>query len=230
MFLPLAGVLLLILAGCDPFGPTYTHLDVESQRLLAGATVEKVFYNFGKGRTLGINGGFTVGSGKDSQLLSGLPARIGDTTIAGGQVIETRFNTSIYDGSLKWRHFFAGPVGYEVGTGIAFTRLNFAAASTTAEGNETKTSPAIELMLGAVVRINKRIQFEANTTGFETNKNIYDVTLNRLQMTYKIGSHFQAAGGWTWLNASATSTGGSSYSTTDSGPSVGIRFVFDKIR
>ena len=83
-------------------------------------------------------------------------------------------------------------------------------------------------MLGAVVRINKSIQFEANTTGYATNNNLNDVSMNRLQVTYRLGSHFQAAGGWTWLNASAPSSGGSSFSTTDSGPSVGIRFVFDK--
>ena len=103
-----AALMTLTLSGCS--GSMYQPLEIHSVGLIPNARIEKKLYGLANGKSLAFEGGGTWMSGGDSQELTAqlfvpTPAKVGSTTFVAPQTLETNFNLSVYDTSLRWRHF-----------------------------------------------------------------------------------------------------------------------------
>lgn len=225
-----SAMLALILTGCS--GTMYQPLDIDSVGLIANAKIEKNLYGSAKGKSLAFEGSGTWMSGSDSQELTVQPflttqARIGNTTFVAPQTLETRFNFSVYDTSLRWRHFIkSGPIGYELAGGGGFSRMHFEASGNGMQGAETVYSPDLDFRIGALVRLGRTTRIEANSTLFYTNSKLSNVARNQVSLVQMLGHHVAVEGGYSWWYADSPSTTRSTVRVQASGPSLGIRFVF----
>jgi hypothetical protein len=229
---PLSSIvmLLLILAGCS--GTGYQPLEINSVGLIPAAKIEKKMYGHADGKSLSLEGSGTWMYGSDSQELTVQPllmttAKVGNTTFAPPQTLETRFNFSVYDTSVRWRHFIAGgPFGYEVTGGGGFSRLNFGATGSGMEGEETVYSPDLDVRFGVLLRLGRTTRVEANSTLFYTNSNLSNVARNQATLVQMLGHHIAVDGGYAWWYVDSVSATRSTVRIQASGPSLGIRFVF----
>jgi len=220
----------LILAGCS--GTMYQPLDIDSVGLIANAKIEKNVYGKAKGKSLAFEGGGTWMSGSDSQELTvqsflTTQAKIGSTTFIAPQTLETRFNFSVYDTSLRWRHFIkSGPIGYELAGGGGFSRMHMEASGSGMQGTETVYSPDLDFRIGALVRLGRTTRVEGNSTLFYTNSNLSNVARNQASLVQMLGHHIAVEGGYAWWYADSPSATRSTVRVQASGPSLGIRFGF----
>jgi hypothetical protein len=220
----------LILSGCS--GAVYQPLDIQSVGLIPGAKIEKKLRGTDNGKSLAFEGSGTWMFGRDSQELTvqqflTTQARIGNTTFVAPQTLETRFNFSVYDTSLRWRHFIAGgPFGYELAGGGGFSRMHVEASGSGMQGEETVYSPDLDFRIGALLRLGRTTRVEANSTLFYTNSNMSNVGRNQVFLSQMLGHHVAVEGGYSWWYADSPSTTRSSVSIQASGPSLGIRFGF----
>jgi hypothetical protein len=225
-----AAVLTLTLTGCTSTG--YQPLDINSVGLIPAAKIEKKVYGHETGKSLAFEGGGTWMSGSDSQELTVQPffatqAKIGDTTFAAPQTLETRFNFSVYDTSLRWRHFIAGgPFGYELTGGGGFSRLHFGATGNGMQGEETVYSPDLDVRIGVLLRLGRTTRVEANSTLFYTNSNLSSVARNQASLVQMLGNHVAVEGGYAWWYVDSPSATRSTVNIQASGPSLGFRFGF----
>jgi hypothetical protein len=223
-------ILLLILAGCS--GTGYQPLEINSVGLIPAAKIEKKMYGHADGKSLSLEGSGTWMYGGDSQELAVQPfltttVKVGNTTFAPPQTLETRFNFSVYDTSVRWRHFIAsGPFGYEVTGGGGFSRLNFGATGSGMEGEETVYSPDLDVRFGVLLRLGRTTRVEANSTLFYTNSNLSNVARNQATLVQMLGHHIAVDGGYAWWYVDSVSTTRSTVRIQASGPSLGIRVVF----
>jgi hypothetical protein len=220
----------LTLVGCSGMG--YQPLEIHRVGLIPAAKIEKKMSGHDTGKSLAFEGGGTWMSGSDSQELTVQPflttqAKIGDTTFTAPQTLETRFNFSVYDTSLRWRHFIrGGPIGYELAGGGGFSRLHVEAAGNGMQGEETIYSPDLDFRFGALVRFGRTTRVEANSSLFYTNSNLSNVSRNQVSLVQMLGQHIAVDGGYAWWYADSYSTNRSAVKIQSSGPSLGIRFVF----
>jgi len=225
-----SAMLALILSGC--IGSEYQPLEINSVGLIASARIEKKLYGDANGKSLAIEGGGTWTYGSDTQELTGQlfqtsQVRVGNTTFVAPQTLETRFNFSVYDASLRWRHFIkSGPIGYELAGGGGFTHLHFEAAGSGMQGEETVYSPDLDFRIGALVRLGSSTRVEANSTLFYTNSNLSNVARNQISLVQALGQHVAVEGGYSWWYVDSPSATRSTVRIQSSGPSIGIRFGF----
>jgi hypothetical protein len=219
----------LILAGC---GTVYQPLEINSVGLIPAARIEKNLYGQANGKSLAFEGSGTWMSGSDSQELIAqqyfaTTAKVGGVTFVPPQTLETRFNFSVYDTSIRWRHFISGgPFGYEVTGGGGFSRLNFGANGNGVQGEETVYSPDLDARFGVLLRLGRTTRLEANTTLFYTNSNLSGVSRNQATLVQMLGHHVSVEGGYAWWYVTSPSTTRSTAEIQASGPSLGVRFVF----
>jgi hypothetical protein len=170
--------------------------------------------------------------GSDSQELTPQPfqsiqAKVADATFVAPLTLATNFNFSVYDTSMRWRHFlWGGPFAYEVTGGGGFSRLHFGASSNGLNGEETVYSPDLDLRIGALLRLGRTTRVEANTTLFYTNSNLSNVIHNQLSLVQMLGHHVSVEGGYARWYADSNSSTRSSVRVQSSGPSLGVRFGF----
>ena len=168
----------------------------------------------------------------DSQELTAQPllstqAKVGGTTFTAPQTLETNFNLSVYDTSLRWRHFIKkGPFGYEVTGGGGFARMHFGASGNGMEGEQAVYSPDLDFRFGAMLRLGASTRIEANSTLFVTNSNLSNVVRNQVSLVQSLGHHISVEAGYARWYADSNSTSRSSVTVQSSGPSLGIRFGF----
>jgi hypothetical protein len=229
--LVLIAMLTMIVGGCGT-GPFYLPLETRSVTLIPGVSVEKKLTGSANGKSLAFEGGGTWATGSGTQSIVAQPfltqeARVGDATFTAPQTLDTKFNFSIYDASLRWRHFIkSGPFAYELAAGTGYSRLHYEASGGGTLGTETAGSPHLSLRIGADVRLGKSTRIEANSTGFITNSNLRDVYRNQITLVQMLGHHVAVQGGYSRLNASSYISGSSGLKTSSSGPSIGARFIF----
>jgi hypothetical protein len=218
------------LAGCSV--AAYQPLDIHSVGLIPNARIEKKLHGLANGKSLAFEGGGTWMWGSDSQELTAQPffssqAKVGGTTFVAPQTLDTNFNLSVYDSSLRWRHFIKkGPFGYEVTGGGGFSRMHFGASGSGMAGEETVYSPDLDFRFGALLRLGSSTRIEANSTLFVTNSNISDVVRHQVSLVQSLGRHISIEGGYARWYADSNSTTRSSVRVQSSGPSLGIRFGF----
>jgi hypothetical protein len=226
----MAAVLALTLSGCS--GAVYQPLEIQSVGLIPNAKIEKHLRGSANVKSLAFEGGGTWMYGSDSQDLSVQPflstqAKIGSTTFVAPQTLETRFNFSVYDTSLRWRHFIAGgPFAYELAGGGGFSRLNFGATGNGMQGEETVYSPDLDVRIGVLLRLGRTTRIEANSTLFYTNSNLSSVSRNQAGLVQMLGHHVSVEGGYSWWYVESPSTTRSPVKIHASGPSLGVRFWF----
>jgi len=220
----------LPLAGCSGIG--YQPLEIHSVGLIPAAKIEKKMYGHDTGKSLAFEGGGTWMSGSDSQELTVQPfltkqKKIGDITFTAPQSLDTRFNFSVYDTSLRWRHFIkGGPIGYELAGGGGFSRLHIEVAGNGMQGEETVYSPDLDFRFGALGRLGSTTRVEANSTLYYTNSNLSNVARHQISLVQRLGNHIAVDGGYAWWYADSYSSNRSAVKIQSSGPSLGIRFVF----
>jgi hypothetical protein len=220
----------LILAGCS--GAIYQPLEINSVGLIPVARIDKTLYGHANGKSLAFEGSGTWMSGSDSQELTVQPfftttAKVGNATFVPPQTLETRFNFSVYDTSVRWRHFIAGgPFGYEVTGGGGFSRLNFGATGSGMQGEETVYSPDLDARFGVLLRLGRTTRVEANVTLFYTNSSLSSVSRNQAALVQMLGHHVSVEGGYSWWYVDSPSTTRSTVEIQSSGPSIGVRFGF----
>jgi len=225
-----AAVLALTLSGCG--GAVYQPLEIQSVGLIPNAKIENNLRGSANGKSLAFEGGGTWMYGSDSQELTVKPflstqAKIGSTTFVAPQTLETRFNFSVYDTSLRWRHFIAGgPFGYELAGGGGFSRLNFGATGNGMQGEETVYSPDLDVRIGVLLRLGRTTRIEANSTLFYTNSNLSSVSRNQAGLVQILGHHVSVEGGYSWWYVKSPSTTRSTMKIQASGPSLGVRLGF----
>ena len=225
-----AAGLTLTLSGCS--GSVYQPLEIRSVGLIPNAKIEKNLRGTANGKSLAFEGGGTWMYGTDSQELNVQPflatsAKVGNTTFVPPQTLETRFNFSVYDSSLRWRHFIAGgPFGYELAGGGGFSRLHFGATGNGMQGEETVYSPDLDVRIGVLLRLGRTTRIEANSTLFYTNSNLSSVSRNQAGLVQMLGHHVSVEGGYSWWYVESPSTTRSSVKIQASGPSLGVRFGF----
>ena len=224
-------LLTLTFSGCS--GSMYQPLEIHSVGLIPNARIEKKLYGLANGKSLAFEGGGTWMRGSDSQELAAqsfftTQAKVGGTTFTAPQTLETNFNLSVYDTSLRWRHFIKkGPFGYEVTGGGGFSRMHFGASGSGGlSGEQTVYSPDLDFRFGALLRLGSSTRIEANSTLFVTNSNLSDVVRNQVSLVQSLGHHISIEGGYARWYADSNSTTRSSVNVQSSGPSLGIRFGF----
>ena len=223
-------VLALALSGCSV--AVYQPLEIQSVGLISNAKIEKQLSGSANGKSLTFEGGGTWLYGSDSQELTVQPflattAKVGNATFVPPQTLETRFNFSVYDTSLRWRHFIAGgPFGYELAGGGGFSRLTLGATGNGMQGEETVYSPDLDVRIGVLLRLGRTTRVEANGTLFYTNSNLSNVSRNQATLVQMLGHHVSVEGGYAWWYVDSPSTTRSAVKIQASGPSLGIRFGF----
>jgi hypothetical protein len=228
--LPIFGAMFsLMLTGC---GTVYQPLQIDSVGLIPAARIEKNLYGQANGKSLAFEGSGTWMSGSDSQELVvqqffSTTAKVGNATFVPPQTLETRFNFSVYDTSVRWRHFISGgPFGYEVTGGGGFSRLNFGATGSGMQGEETVYSPDLDVRFGVLLRLGRTTRIEANSTFFYTNSSLSSVSRNQATLAQMLGHHVSVEGGYAWWYVDSPSTTRSTVEIQHSGPSIGVRFGF----
>jgi len=218
------------LSGCN--GTVYQPLEIQSVGLIPHARIEKSLHGNANGKSLAFEAGGTWMSGSDTQELTVqqfmvTKARVGNATFMPPQTLETRFNFSVYDTSVRWRHFIAGgPFGYELAGGGGFSRLNFGATGNGLQGEETVDSPDVDVRIGVLLRLGRTTRIEANSNLFYTNSNLSNVSRNQAELVQMLGHHVSVEGGYAWWYVDSPSTTRSTMKIQASGPSLGVRFVF----
>jgi hypothetical protein len=225
-----AAVLALSLCGCS--GAVYQPLEIQSVGLIPHAKIEKRLRGSADGKSLAIEAGGSWAYGSDTQELTVqqfvvTTAKVGDATFVPPQTLETRFNSSVYDTSVRWRHFISGgPFGYELAGGGGFSRLNFGATGNGLHGEETVYSPDLDFRFGVLLRLARTTRIEANSTLFYTDSNLSSVSRHQAMLTQMLGHHVSIEGGYAWWNVESRSMTRSSVDIQASGPSLGVRFGF----
>jgi hypothetical protein len=219
-----------IIAGCS--GTVYQPLEINSVGLIPAAKIEKNLYGQANGKSLAFEAGGTWMSGSDTQELTVQQfmvtrAKVGDATFMPPQTLETRFNFSVYDTSVRWRHFIAGgPFGYELAGGGGFSRLNFGATGNGLQGEETVYSPDVDVRIGVLLRLGRTTRIEANSTLFYTNSNLSSMSRNQVGLAQMLGHHVSIEGGYAWWSVKSPSITRSSVEIQASGPWLGVRLGF----
>jgi hypothetical protein len=218
------------LSGCS--GAVYQPLEIQSVGLISNAKIENKLHGNANGKSLAIEAGGSWVYGSDTQELTVqqfmvTTAKVGGTTFVPPQTLKTRFNFSVYDTSLRWRHFIAGgPFGYELAGGGGFSRLNFGATGNGTQGEETVYSPDLDARFGVLLRLGRTTRVEGNITLFYTNSNLSSVSRNQAELAQMLGHHVSIEGGYAWWYVKSPSITRSSVDIQASGPSLGVRFVF----
>jgi len=216
----------LLTAGCVA-GPEYQPIQVRNTALIPVARLSKSLHSTDR-TDLAFEGGLTrIGSSGELNIVGNGTARLGNTTFSASSPVTSNNHLTVFDTSLRFQHAVrALPVGFDLGAGFAYAKLNASLSSGSATSWESISSPALQLRFGAVWFISPKDRFNASLTGYTTRATFSSLNSYELSYSRVLAKHIVVRGGYQSWNIDSLGAGRSEIDAHIQGPAIGVSFNF----
>ena len=216
-------------------GPRFRTLDVSDVVFLPTVRISKNVYTADRTGAvpseietgLAIELGLDHARGSDAQSLTSGEVRIGNQSLMAPQELDSKFDLTTFDVSLRYREFIEDrSIGFELSGGFAYVDLNVSVSSQTTPAAERISSPAFRGGAAVFWRMLPSTRIEGFGTGFATKSNLEGVSRFGVSLVRALGRNASVRGGYSAWQVRSPSTTRSRVELQFSGPSLGLDLHF----